>query len=1147
MTKRRYRWVWIVAGVLLIVLGALALSLTPPGLRIWAKGLERALARELNAPVAIERLTLGWPPEGRIGLIRVGGEPHEYVVVEEARVRVSLRKLLRGIVWLDEVHAERVSYGGWPDSNETVPENTPIAVRAGEWTVPAWPAGWERLVIPSLRVETVRLVDEDGDRSHAFRLIASLTEGAGGVGRVGTLRVEERAGSQEEAWPSAIDCSITLTPSGKDRRRVDAEWAGYGWGRWIDSWPTHMHDRLDGALSAEWVASERLSLTSLTVISPDFSLHAVGQLAGAQRELEGEVALHVPDLTKGTPWSGAASATIRLDGTLQTPRARADIAAATVHLEPFDISELAIHARIPSLWEWHTGHLDVSGVVDELPVMVRSDYRKEDHRVSLTNVEARAMGAMVTGATRLDLSAGTADGVWQLVVDDVQELARHRGWDLGGRVSAQVVLKTRDDQQSVRLEGVADDVEGAGRHLDEVRFALWVDDVGGQPRGTGAVHFAGAQVGDVFISSMALEMSGDRRVLDLALTGQGGVEAEWSLALAGSIQEPGPSPARIEVVEGAWHHPTGTVELRDPVRITRTLDGYALAPLSAQVGEGFIEASGHIGSETLDLRASVTGLSPAWVGMPETMAASSPLTGELHVSGALTNPTAQLYLSVADVTPVTAAYWGGPPASVDVNLLLSDRRLNADVRIRELTDDPVTVMLDLPLDLSLVPFHLAWPPKGRVAGHIRAETDLGELAQFAALDVNRLSGRLSVDLRLAGRVAEPEMSGRITVEDGGYEHDRLGIVVRNIQLSLAGQGKRLSLERFQAGDGQGGTVAVSGSVGLVPEQDYPFEVSLQLDGFRVMRNETAQALAGGKLNWKGTRTESRLAGMITLGPVEFYIPERLSPALVELNVVGTNGAPVDGAGNGLIPEEVLPERHALTLDVTMDIPDRFYVRGRGLDSEWGGTLDFQGRAAEPVVVGTLRILRGRFNFFGKRLGITKGLITIDGTYPPAPVLDVAAEVRSGGITSTMRLTGPMAAPEISLASVPEMPEDEILARMLFGRDAARITPWQAVTMARAVNRLRGGGGAFDVLGDTRRWLGVDQIELRERAEDDDTGMAVSVGKYVSDRVYVELERGVAAESGRALVEVEITPTIRLESEVGTQSDAGVGMTWSWDY
>jgi autotransporter translocation and assembly factor TamB len=233
-------------------------------------------------------------------------------------------------------------------------------------------------------------------------------------------------------------------------------------------------------------------------------------------------------------------------------------------------------------------------------------------------------------------------------------------------------------------------------------------------------------------------------------------------------------------------------------------------------------------------------------------------------------------------------------------------------------------------------------------------------------------------------------------------------------------------------------------------------------------------------------------------------------------------------------------------DLTVSAPGRVFVRGRGLDSEWSARLSVKGQGPQPVISGSLNLLRGRFMFFGKRLQLNRGIVTFDGNFPPSPLLDIEAQVRSGGIVGILRVSGPAEVPDLEVDSSPALPEDEILARMLFGREAARITPWQALTLARAINKIRGGGSAFDLMGETRRLLRVDQIDIRT-PEEEEVGTTVTVGKYVSDRVYVEYEQSVGAESGRASVEVDLTPSIRLETTTGGDDDTGIGIRWTREY
>ena len=69
----------------------------------------------------------------------------------------------------------------------------------------------------------------------------------------------------------------------------------------------------------------------------------------------------------------------------------------------------------------------------------------------------------------------------------------------------------------------------------------------------------------------------------------------------------------------------------------------------------------------------------------------------------------------------------------------------------------------------------------------------------------------------------------------------------------------------------------------------------------------------------------------------------------------------------------------------------------------------------------------------------------------------------------------------------------------------------------------------------------------ESGDDDSTTPDVAAGKYLTDAVYVGAKQGSAADSGTADVEVEITPNISIESEVGQEGQSEVGVKFKWDY
>jgi translocation and assembly module TamB len=333
---------------------------------------------------------------------------------------------------------------------------------------------------------------------------------------------------------------------------------------------------------------------------------------------------------------------------------------------------------------------------------------------------------------------------------------------------------------------------------------------------------------------------------------------------------------------------------------------------------------------------------------------------------------------------------------------------------------------------------------------------------------------------------------------------------------------------------------------MLPKKEFPFFVTLKLDKAKPVRHDNAKVTMDGTLKLSGTLTDLLLEGQLQIVNGEFRIPERLPPEIVQLDVEEIH-RPGGGAAEGKgTPRKAAPPRSRhLKLDVSLESSGQIFLTGRGLNSEWKGILHARGNSDAPVVTGNLSVVRGHADFLGKRFDLGRGVIAFDGAVPPSPQLDVLAEARTKSITAQLEIGGPIKNPNIELSSDPALPSDEILSRLLFGRSVTDITPFQAVQLALAANTLAGGGG-FDLMGRTRKILHVDQLEVKNLEGDKDEA-TVSAGKYLTETVYLEVEKGLGPKSGKASVEWEATPNIGIETEVGENADAGMGINWKWNY
>ena len=225
-----------------------------------------------------------------------------------------------------------------------------------------------------------------------------------------------------------------------------------------------------------------------------------------------------------------------------------------------------------------------------------------------------------------------------------------------------------------------------------------------------------------------------------------------------------------------------------------------------------------------------------------------------------------------------------------------------------------------------------------------------------------------------------------------------------------------------------------------------------------------------------------------------------------------------------------------------EIPSKTFVRGRGLESEWRGNLTVKGDATAPVVLGSLRVHRGFFDFLDKRFQLRQGTLDFYGASPPLPRISLEAAAAGLDMTAVLRVTGPVDAIKITLDSEPSMPQDEVLARLLFDKKLEEISAVQAIQLAAAVRTLTSGGTSL--LGRTRGALGLDTLDV---GGSESGGASVKAGKYLSENVYLEVESGITDASSKVRVEMDLTPQISVETQVDQDSNSAFGINWKFDY
>ena len=209
------------------------------------------------------------------------------------------------------------------------------------------------------------------------------------------------------------------------------------------------------------------------------------------------------------------------------------------------------------------------------------------------------------------------------------------------------------------------------------------------------------------------------------------------------------------------------------------------------------------------------------------------------------------------------------------------------------------------------------------------------------------------------------------------------------------------------------------------------------------------------------------------------------------------------------------------------MPNRVYVTGHGIDSEWNGNLDVAGTLAAPDVSGKLDLVRGTAELIGKTFTLQDGTVRLGNTIPGNASVHIVGQNESSDITVTVTIDGPVTEPKISWSSSPALPNSEILSRLFFGTSTPHLTIGQAFQLAQLSGQLGSlgqlGGGGGGILGFARNMTGLDVLRVEAPSDLKGTGASVTAGKYITDKVYVGVKQGADVSAGTAQVRSEDHP------------------------
>ena len=655
----------------------------------------------------------------------------------------------------------------------------------------------------------------------------------------------------------------------------------------------------------------------------------------------------------------------------------------------------------------------------------------------------------------------------------------------------------------------------------------------------GMARAAGINYGTLFIGRLVAnaQVTDGTGTFQAALTGRRG--SRFNLELTGDI-----APQRIAVAARGDYAGRAITMPRRAVLLRTDDGGWALQPTQLTFGDGFVVGQGRFGGG--EPTQGTLGL----VRMP--LSLIDVFAGDVGLGGTISGvidfgvgtrglPTGEARVKVDNLTRSGLVLSSRP---IDLSLVarLSEDRLQT----RAVMQDEGQTRGRLQALISGLPAAGAFTDRlyaGNLFAQLRFDGPADALWRLSTIEVFDVTGTIRVAADLTGSLGQPLVRGSLAGDNLRVQSAITGTDVQGVRARGTFSGSRLNLTSFAGTTGDDGRLSGSGFVDL---SDMTGGRGPRIDLRVAARNAEVLDLAN--------------MGATVTGPIRIVsngvggtIAGRLSVEEARWQLGGA--AATQQLPNIRTREVNLPPDRAPPLApgapwrylINASAPGGIEVDGMGLDSEWSGDIRLRGTTEDPRIGGEARVVprQGFYEFAGNRFEITRGVISFDETVPIDPRLNIRAETDVEDLSVIVTVTGTSSQPLIDFTSNPALPEEELLARLLFGDSITNLTATDALQLGAAIASLRGGGG-MDPINRLRRSIGLDRLRIIPADPALERGTAIALGKNLGRRFYVEIVTDGRGYNATEL-EFRVTSWLSLLATVNSLGRNSVAAEYSRDY
>ncbi|WP_319500482.1 translocation/assembly module TamB domain-containing protein [uncultured Draconibacterium sp.] len=472
--------------------------------------------------------------------------------------------------------------------------------------------------------------------------------------------------------------------------------------------------------------------------------------------------------------------------------------------------------------------------------------------------------------------------------------------------------------------------------------------------------------------------------------------------------------------------------------------------------------------------------------------------------------------------------------------------------------------INAPFSLSLDSLQLGFHPPETYEGlFILDSIDITEnIKSYAPNDSVR--GLLDARIEAQGTLDNPQFFGNMHLKDGMYSNKNFGIDYNDISASVSFKGNEISIDTVLVKQ-KNGLISVNGELAfdstIINGNISSSSVEVDAKNFFLTQHRNYEVLIDANTFVRTENDKPEFGGEIKVLRSDLYLPALMKETQndVEADVPMLVEALNESKDSVDLKKEkaakVKPKKESglvdqLTGRLEVEIPRNTWIRSNDIRAELNGELEIVKEGPHFEVFGSVKIIRGYYMLYGRKLNLKESEVTFQGGEEFDPILNLAAEYVYRGSNKEKRylemaISGNLTEPEITfyLDNV-EITETDGISVLVFGATSDEIGYGGNNGL---LNSIGSNALASMISSQLSKTIGskfnLDMIEVT--TTENWQSAAFVIGKYITNDIFVIYQRGFGEVNGDEItpetivIEYEINDKLFLRLQSGSAKESGI--------